>query len=191
MPNPSKGTAASSTPDPTRERRAFNEVFSLAYEELRRIASSVRRNDGSATLNSTALVNEAWLKLKDSPHLAGLSIPHFKAIIAKAMRQILVDAARRRCTQKRGAGEVVSLTPLVSIASDGCSFDADLLDLDVAITELERMNPRHAQMVDCISFGGLSVSETAAVFGVSESVIERDSRAAKAWLKGRVRPQKE
>ena len=191
MQNQSEGTAANPAPHPNREGRVFNDVFSLAYEELRRIASSVRRDDGSATLNSTALVNEAWLKLKDSPHLAGLSIPHFKAIVAKAMRQILVDAARRRFTQKRGAGEVVSLTPLDSIASDGHSFDADLLDLDVAIAELERMNPRQAQVVDCISFAGLSVSETAVVLGVSESVIERDSRAAKAWLKSRVQPRKE
>jgi RNA polymerase sigma factor (TIGR02999 family) len=191
MPSQPEGTSANPPPDPNRQGSVFDEVFSLAYEELRRIASSVRRDDGSATLNSTALVNEAWLKLKDAPHLASLSIPHFKAIVAKAMRQILVDAARRRYAQKRGAGEVLSLTPLDSIPSDGYSFDADLLDLDVAITELERMNPRQAQVVDCISFAGLSVSETAAVLGVSESVIERNSRAAKAWLKSRVKPQKE
>src|SRR5271156_3311980 len=92
------------------ERRALDDVFSLVYEELRRLASLVRRGDGSLTLNSTALVHEAWLKLKDSPHLAATTAPHFKAIAAKAMRHVLVDAARRRNAQKRGAGEVVSIS---------------------------------------------------------------------------------
>src|ERR1700733_1029945 len=88
------------------ERRKLDDVFSLVYEELRRLASFVRRNEVNVTLNSTALVHEAWLKLKDSPPLAAKSLPHFKAIAAKAMRQVLVDEARRRSARKRGgAGE--------------------------------------------------------------------------------------
>src|SRR5580658_8047522 len=82
------------------ERRALDDVFSLVYEELRRLASYIRRRDGSITINSTALVHEAWMKLKDSPHVAASSMPHFKAIAARAMRQVLVDEARRRGARK-------------------------------------------------------------------------------------------
>src|SRR5271156_2688081 len=89
------GTAA-------RERRALDDIFSLVYEELRRLASFIRRNEANVTINSTALVHEAWLKLKGSPHLASTSVPHFKAIAAKAIRQVLVDEARRRHARKRG-----------------------------------------------------------------------------------------
>jgi RNA polymerase sigma factor (TIGR02999 family) len=190
MPDQPEGTAARPAPDKDRESRAFNEVFSLAYEELRRIARSVRRDDGSLTLTPTALVNEAWMKLKDSPHLAQVSPRHFQAIVAKAMRQILIDAARRRNAQKRGAGEVISLTPIDSIATDVGFSDVELLSLNAAITELEAINPRQVEVIDCISFAGLSVSETAAMLGVSESVVERDWRAAKAWLKSRMQSQK-
>src|SRR5579863_771816 len=90
------------------DRRALDEIFSLIYEELRRLASQVRRRESNATLNSTALVHEAWMKLKDSPRLASTSPEHFQAIAAKAMRQALVDEARRRGARKRGgAGEAV------------------------------------------------------------------------------------
>ena len=93
------------------ERRALDDIFSQVYEELRRLASFVRKNEVNATLNSTALVNEAWLKLKDSPRIATTSPPHFKAIAARAMRQVLVDEARRKNTRKRGgAGEAVFVT---------------------------------------------------------------------------------
>src|SRR5262249_21322518 len=86
------------------ERRALDDLFSLTYEELRRMASSVKRGDPSATLNPTALVNEAWLKLANSPELASASRLHFKRIAARAMRQLLVEAARRRNADKRGGG---------------------------------------------------------------------------------------
>src|SRR4029450_1136008 len=90
-------------PEPT-DKRALDELFSAAYEELRRLAASVRRNDPGATLSPTALVNEAWLKLADSPALARTSPLHFKRIAARAMRQVLVEAARRRNADKRGGG---------------------------------------------------------------------------------------
>jgi RNA polymerase sigma factor (TIGR02999 family) len=176
---------ASSTPE---ERRVLDDLFSLIYEELRRLASFVRKNEMNVTLNSTALVHEAWLKLKDSPPLASKSLPHFKAIAAKAMRQVLVDEARRRSARKRGgAGEAVFVT-FGDSAEEMTSCDEELLALDAALDELARLSPRQAQMVECRFFGGLNVSETAALLGVSESAMERDWRAAKAWLGGRIRP---
>src|ERR1700679_3843467 len=98
-------------PAPSQFDRSFDEVFSLVYEELRRLASFVRRNEVSATINSTALVHEAWLKLKDSPHLAAKEGSHLQPIAAKAMRQVLVDEARRRGARKRGgSGEAILVT---------------------------------------------------------------------------------
>jgi len=164
------------------ERRAFDEVFSLAYEELRRLASFVRTNEPSATLNSRALVREVWLKLKDSPHLAATSRPHFMAIAAKAMRQIVVDEARRRSARKRGGGgEAIFVTIGDSVEEIGSCFE-ELIDLDVALDELARRNPRQAQMVESRFFGGLEIAEIAGLLGVSEATILRDWRAAKAWL---------
>jgi RNA polymerase sigma factor (TIGR02999 family) len=160
------------------ERRDLDDIFSLVYEELRRLASFVRRNDRSLTLNSTALVHEAWLKLKDSPNLASTSVPHFKAVAAKAMRQVLVDAARRRNSQKRTPGDIGSMPP----ESSPPTFDVELLVLDTALDKLAELNARQARVVEYRFFGGLSVSETATMLHVSESVVERDWRAAKAWL---------
>jgi RNA polymerase sigma factor (TIGR02999 family) len=172
-----------------RESRPLDEVFSLVYEELRRLASFIRRNEPGSTLNSTGLVHEAWMKLKNSPHLAATSAPHFKAIAAKAMRQILVDAARRRNSQKRGgAGEVVFVTLDESAEQAApAPIEAELLALDSALQMLAELNARQAQIVECRFFGGLNVAETASLLDVSESVIERDWRAAKAWLAGTIR----
>jgi RNA polymerase sigma factor (TIGR02999 family) len=179
-------------PDPTpEERRALDDLFSLTYEELRRLANFVRKNGVSATLNSTALVHETWLKLKDSPHLASTSLPHFKAVAAKAMRQVMVDEARRRSARKRGGAGEASFVPLGESAEQIVSCDEELLALDAALDELARMSPRQARMVESRFFSGLNVAETAALLGVSESAAERDWRAAKAWLKGRIRPQAE
>lgn len=182
------GEQTGSTPE---ERRALDHLFSLVYEELRRLASFVRRNEAGATINSTALVHEAWLKLKGSPHLAATSPAHFKAIAAKAMRQVLVDEARRRSARKRGgAGEAVFVTADDSTETMASS-DEELLALNTALDELGQLNARQAQMVEERFFGGLSVAETAEVLGVSESAIERDWRAAKAWMAGRIRPKKD
>jgi len=168
------------------ERRTLDHVFSLVYEELRRLASFVRKREPNITLNSTALVHEAWMKLKDSPHLAATSLPHFKAIAARAMRQVLVDEARRRHSQKRG-GEIV-LVALEGTDEPTVSSSAEFLALESALEQLAEMNARQAQMVECRFFGGLNVAETAEVLGVSESAIERDWRAARAWLASTLRP---
>jgi RNA polymerase sigma factor (TIGR02999 family) len=192
-----RGAPSSNYPDRTdetvtsHERRELDEVFSLVYEELRRLASSVRRNDPSMTMNSTALVHEAWLKLKDSPHLADTSVPHFKAIAARAMRQVLVDAARRRIAHKRGGSGEAIFVALDESAGQTASCDAELIGLDIALEGLSKMNLRQARVVECRFFGGLNVDEAASFLGVSESVIERDWRAAKAWLACALRPAAE
>jgi RNA polymerase sigma-70 factor, ECF subfamily len=165
-------------PEPT-ERRALDDLFSAAYEELRRLAASVRRNDPAATLSPTALVNEAWLKLADSPAVAHTSPLHFKRIAARAMRQVLVEAARRRNADKRGGGAAVVT---FDDAMGTVTTADDVLGLDVALDALARIEPRQALMVESRFFGGLDVAETAELLGVSEATILRDWRAAKAWL---------
>lgn len=165
-------------PEPV-ERRALDDLFSAAYEELRRLAASVRRHDPAATLSPTALVNEAWLKLADSPSVARTSPLHFKRIAARAMRQVLVEAARRRNADKRGGG-----APVVTFddAMGTVTTADDVLGLDAALDALARLEPRQAQMVESRFFGGLDVAETAQLLGVSEATVLRDWRAAKAWL---------
>jgi RNA polymerase sigma factor (TIGR02999 family) len=169
--------------------KSLDQRFSLIYEELHRMASALRRREAHATIHSAALVNEAWIKLKDSPRLAKTSTLHFKAIAANAMRQILVEEARRRNAQKRGGAGNAILIPLGETAAEFPSVSAELLDLDVALNELALMNARHAQIVEHIFFGGLTVPETAEVMRVSASLVERDWKAAKAWLAMRLRPQ--
>ena len=173
---------------PVQSNRNLNDVFSLVYEELRSLASHVRREDFNATLNSTALVHECWLKLKDSAHLAHTSVAHFKAIAANAMRQVLVDEARRRNARKRGgSGEAIFVTlEDFPMRTGACS--EDLLAVDAALKELSQLSARQAEMVEYRFFGGLNVAETAEVMQVSASVVERDCRAARAWLASRIRP---
>ncbi len=164
---------------PASDRRALDDLFSAAYEELRRLASAVRRDDPGATISPTALVNEAWLKLADSPAVARTSSLHFKRIAARAMRQVLVEAARRRNADKRGGGTaVVTFDDSMS----GLTTADDVLGLDAALEALAEIAPRQAQMVEARFFGGLDVDETATLLGVSEATILRDWRAAKAWL---------
>ena len=168
-------------------RSNFNEIYSAAYEELRRLASLVRRSEVHATLNSTALVNEAWMKLKDSPRLALLPRDHFKSIAARAMRQILVTAARRRTAIKRGGDRGAIFVTLDDSIEQVASSDRELLALDAALDELARMNPRQANMVECRFFAGLSEQETADLLGVARTTVQRDWVAAKAFLDAEVR----
>jgi len=166
---------------PPEDRRALDDLFSAAYEELRRLASSVRRGDPGATLSPTALVNEAWLKLAGSPELALTSRLHFKRIAARAMRQVLIEAARRRNADKRGGGSQALVT-FDDALQHAAATAGDLLALDAALADLARVNPRQALMVENRFFGGLDIPETAALLGISEATVLRDWRAAKAWL---------
>jgi RNA polymerase sigma factor (TIGR02999 family) len=173
----------SSEPDDTPEQRqALDQLFSLTYEELRRLASTVKRGDPSNTLSPTALVNEAWLKMAKSPGIAAESPLHFKRIAARAMRQLLIEAARRRNAHKRGGdGEAIFVTFDESL--DGAATgEEELLALDAALNELAGFEPRQAAIVESRFFGGLEVNEISSLLGVSEATVLRDWRAAKAWL---------
>jgi RNA polymerase sigma factor (TIGR02999 family) len=166
---------------PASHRRVLDHLFSVTYEELRRLASSVRRGDPCATLTPTALVNEAWLKLAKSPEIGATSHLHFKRIAARAMRQILVEAARHRTADKRGGGVDVTVTFDQALQKKP-STGKELLALNTALDELARMNPRQALLVESRFFGGLDIPETAELLKVSEATIQRDWRSAKAWL---------
>ncbi len=158
----------------------LDELFSVTYEELRRLAASVSRGDSGATLSPTALVNEAWIKLADSPPVGVTSRLHFTRIAARAMRQVLIEAARRRQAHKRGDGKAwVTFDESLEAAPAGAD---DLLALDDALEALARLSPRQALMVECRFFGGLDVRETAILLEVSEATVLRDWRAARAWL---------
>ena len=164
----------------------LEELFSAAYEELRRLAAAVKRDDRHASLSATTLVNEAFLKLASGPRFKALSPLHFKRIVARAMRQVLVEAARRRNAGKRGGGDVIFVTLDESTAQAGQSA-RDLMALDAALEALARFHPRQAEMVVCRFFGGLDIEQTAKALDVSEATIQRDWRAAKAWLAQQLR----
>jgi RNA polymerase sigma factor (TIGR02999 family) len=167
------------------ERSELDQLFSECYEELRRLAISVRRRDPSVTLNPTALVNEAWLKLARRPGIASTSQLHFRRIAARAMRQVLVEAARRRKSEKRGGGAAaITFDDSLAIANAGAD---DMIALDAALDALAEIHPRQAMMVESRFFGGLDVAETAELLQVSEATILRDWRAARAWLAAELR----
>jgi RNA polymerase sigma factor (TIGR02999 family) len=161
---------------------ALDEVYSLAYEELRRLARAVLRSDRAASLTPTTLVNEAWIKLARSPEVANTSPLHFRRIAGRAMRQVLVEAARRKQSEIRGGGQPhvafdESLTALPPVRKL-----SDLLELDAALSALGTISPRQAQLVEGRFFGGLSWAESAESLAISESTVMREWRAARAWL---------
>jgi RNA polymerase sigma factor (TIGR02999 family) len=161
-------------------RDELDRLFSSAYEELRRLASQVRRNDPAQTLNPTALVNEAYVKLAASLRVRPESRLHLKRIAARAMRQVLVEAARRRNALKRG-GELALVT--FDEDRDGAAVrPAQVIALDAALDDLARTSPRQALLVECRFFGGFEAREIAELLEVSESTVDRDWRAARAWL---------
>ena len=160
------------------DKEALDTLFALAYDELRRIARRVRGNRLD-TLSTTALVHEAYLKLLPS-NVPANDAAHFKLLIARAMREVLIDAARRRQADKRGGGEVaVTLDDAIQATSLKAG---QLIDLHEALEELERIDPRRASVVECRFFGGLDIDETAAALGLSTATVKRDWRVARAWL---------
>ena len=184
-----RGPSPESFEDWPAGREELNLAFSAAYEELRRLARSIRRANPNATLSPTTLVNEAWLKMAGSSGTAWESPLHFKRIAAGAMRQLLIGAARRRGAQKRQGGAPLLVTfdeDLPAIAPEGCGAD-EVLRLDAALEALARLSPRQASIVESRFFGGLEVAETAQVLGVSEATVARDWRVAKAWLSRELR----
>jgi RNA polymerase sigma factor (TIGR02999 family) len=152
------------------------------------LASAVRRSDFNASLTPTTLVNEAWLRLQSSPDLAFESALHFKRIAARAMRQILIESARRRHARKRGGdGSAIFVTLDDTTAETIAATDKELLAVDAALDELVRLSPRQAQVVECRFFGGLEIPEIAQLLDISEATVLRDWRAAKAWLARQIR----
>lgn len=165
----------------TGDHEARDELFGLVYKELKAVARKLFRTQRAGhTLQPTALVHEAYARLVDADKIAARDREHFLAIASRAMRQILVDHARARATDKRGGGwERVSLDGSMQIAD---SWIADAVDLDAALAELERIDERKARVVELRFFGGMNVDEVASVLGVSRSTVEGDWRFARAWL---------
>jgi RNA polymerase sigma factor (TIGR02999 family) len=162
------------------DRGALDRLFAATYEELRRLAAIVRQGDAAATLTPTALVHEAWLKLADSLSIAPTSRLHFKRIAARAMRQVLIEAARKRRADKRGGA--AAMVTFDEDAGYPATTADELLLLHSALDDLARVNARQALMIESRFFGGLDVAETAQLLKVSEATVLRDWRAAKAWL---------
>lgn len=166
---------------------AMGALFDLLYGELRELARRQRlRWRGDYTLNTTALLHEAYLKLAPAATDLG-SRAHFLALAASAMRQILCNYARDRRAMKRGGGaEVMPFDEWMAPEDDAAivepSAAARLVELDDALQRLERVDPRQARVVECRFFGGLTVEETANALGVSARTVKRDWSVAQAWL---------
>lgn len=165
------------------DEAAANRLLPLVYDELRLLAGSYFRNQNSDhTLQPTALVHEAYVRLINSDTAGWNDRAHFFAVAATAMRQILIDHARRKGADKRGGSwKQVSMDH----ASDRADFGSnlDLLALDDAMRRLSEKSPRKAQVVELRVFGGLTCDETAAVLGISSKAAEADWYGARAWLR--------
>lgn len=163
------------------DQGAWDELLPLVYGELKRIARRrLRLERADHTLNTTALVNEAYLKLVQLDRLHGESRAHFLAIAALAMRQVLVSHARHRKRVKRGGGAPhVTLSEAVNLPA----VEVDrILDLDAALDALAALNPRHARIVECRFFGGMTIEETATALAISPATVKRDWLVLRAWL---------
>jgi RNA polymerase sigma factor (TIGR02999 family) len=163
------------------ERRALDDLFSAAYEELKRLASTIRGDFPKLTLSPTALVDEAWMKLARSPELGRASRADFKRIAAHAMRQVLVEAARRQGAQKRG--RTVVWVTLDDTAGAPVSDARQILEIDIALDKLAEVDARQARIVEYRFFGGMTNEEIAEALGIGTSSVERAGRLAYAWLK--------
>ena len=163
------------------DRAALDRLMPLVSAELRRLAHRyMRREPAGQTLQTTALVNEAYLRLIDASRIEWHDRAHFFAISANLMRRILVDHARSRGYKKRGGGTVmVALDEAQVVAPQPA---ADVIALDEALEALAAFDPQGARIVELRFFGGLSVDETAEVLGVSPRTIDRDWAAARVWL---------
>ena len=165
------------------KEEAFNELFPYVYDELRRRASAYLRNERPGhTLQTTALVNEAYIKLVDKVGIEWEDRNHFFAIAAQAMRRILVDYARKRKRKKRGDNEEnLPLDEARYISPEEGSVD--LVALDEALKRLEKFDERQAKIVELKYFGGMTLDETADVLGVSNATVKRDWNIARTWLR--------
>jgi RNA polymerase sigma-70 factor, ECF subfamily len=163
------------------DRAALDRLTPLVYQELRRMARHYMRAERPGqTLQTTALVNEAYLRLVDMTQVNWHDRVHFFAVSAQMMRRILVDAARARASSKRGGNlPRVNLDDIPEVSS---GRDRELVAIDDALKALEEMDPRKARVIELRFFGGLSVEETGEVLKVSPQTVLRDWKLAKAWL---------
>jgi RNA polymerase sigma-70 factor, ECF subfamily len=164
------------------DRRALDELMPLVYEELHRLAAHYMRGERPGhTLQTSALVNEAYLRLAGNEDIQWQDRAHFFAIAAQAMRRILVDHARRRGGQKRGGdAHKVALDEALLVSAERA---AEVVALDDALARLAEIAPRKSQLVELRFFGGLDIEETAEVLQVSPGTVMRDWTFAKAWLR--------
>jgi RNA polymerase sigma-70 factor, ECF subfamily len=163
-------------------REFFDAQFSLVYEELRRLASSVLRREQPGKITPTTLVHEAWLKLAQYPEVADTTPLHFRRIAARAMRQVLVDMARKRHAARRRDAEMLVTFDELMPGKEPLMNPRDILALDQALTDLSRVSARQAALVEGRFFGGLEIDELAAMLEISESTVSREWRSARAWL---------
>jgi RNA polymerase sigma factor (TIGR02999 family) len=160
---------------------ALDDLFPLVYDELRALAR-LKMSDEAAghTLRSTELVHEAWIKLSGA-RVDWQDRAHFFAIAGRAMRQILVEHARRRRSRKRGGGEAPATLDAERVADHRLNDDL-VIELDQAMSRLAAIDERRARVVELQLFAGLTYAETGAVLGISEATVDRDLRLARAWL---------
>ena len=163
------------------DRSALDELLPLVYDELRRIARGQRhRIGGELTVNTTALVHEAYLKLSQGKAQGFSDRGHFFAVAATAMRQLLIDEAKRHATKKRGCGHRPISLDSVEV---GIERQAEsLLELDRALVRLGEASPRLLRVVECRFFGGLTETETAEALSITDRTVRRDWVKARAWL---------
>jgi len=160
---------------------ALDKLYPLVYDELHKMANRyMKRERKDHTLQTTALINEAYVRMVDQKNVHWENRAHFFAISAQIMRRILIDHARRHHYAKRGGGaQKVSLDETAMVASDPAS---DMLLLDEALNRLAEMDPRRGQVVELRYFGGLNNEEIAGVLRISENTVTRDWNMARAWL---------
>jgi RNA polymerase sigma factor (TIGR02999 family) len=165
------------------DQAALEKLMPLVYNELRRLASNyLRRERASHTLQPTALVNEAYLKLVDQRNAKWQNRAQFFGISAQLMRRILVDHARQHQAAKRG-GENQQRLSITSAERVVKQSEIDLLALNEALDELAKIDPQQGRIVELKFFGGLSIEESAEVLGISHATVERDWKMARAWLR--------
>jgi RNA polymerase sigma factor (TIGR02999 family) len=165
------------------DAQALEQLTPLVYAELRRLAHSYMRGERAGhTLQTTALVHEAFLRLLGHPQEQWQNRAHFYGIAAQMMRRVLVDYARTNLRAKRGGEQIRVALEDVDQTVSQAGFDVEVLALDAALTELNAIDARRARVVELRFFGGLSVEETAQVLNVAPDTVIRDWRVAKAWL---------
>lgn len=162
-------------------RAVLDELMPLVYEELRRLAHrSLQGERPGHTLNTTALVHEAYLKLARVERLTWKDRAHFFAVCAQAMRRVLVNYAIMRKAGKRGGG--APHVPIEDVVAAAQSRPDDILWVDETLSRLEALNPRHSRVVECRVFGGMGVRETAEALEVAPATVKRDWALARAWI---------